>query len=305
MSNSSGRYSDKLCSVSVDHGSVVRLGSRLLAAGKRNPMKRRPLLDLLLEVLDGDQVVDGTVPGLESGVSTVVARVHSLDLVGPLLSRLDDLSVRAFTIRADGAGSRRSGHTSGGNARVACGSSDSVRVCRGKNIGHHASGAAASDKDLVAVGLPRIDSIINHADKDLAVTLATVFESLCAGDIPTVRVLLRRGIDQDNLARVGQRSVFTSLLEIALSTATTRVQGKHHCWVSGEVARDIGLHDKASVVSWSKVVDSLELSRNQAGTQGELSEQLARGQKVKHGGYSVSCCLVVESVVVVVFFERD
>jgi hypothetical protein len=36
----------------------------------------------------------------------------------------------------------------------------------------------------------------------------------------------------------------------------------------------------------------LELSRNQAGAQTKLGQQLARGEKVKHGGFSDSGYLV-------------
>jgi len=105
------------------------------------------------------------------------------------LSRLDDLSVRANTVRADGTGSWRSGHASGSNARVACGSGETVGVCRDENVGHHASGAGSSNKDFVAVGVVSLDDIVNHADQDLAVALAVMLERLGTGDVPAVGVL--------------------------------------------------------------------------------------------------------------------
>jgi hypothetical protein len=66
------------------------------------------------------------------------------------------------------------------------------------------------------------------------------------------------------------------------------------------------LHGQTGVIGWSKVVDSLELSRNQASTQDELSQQLAWGEKVKHDEYPVfaSVCLEVKSVLVNLFLER-
>jgi hypothetical protein len=189
MPDTSGRYSDKLGSISVDLSSVATLWSVCLVTSEGNTMECGPFLDLLEEVLIDDQVISSTVPSLELGVRTAVARVHSLDLVGPLLSRLDDLSVRANTVRADGTRSRRSSHASGSNARVACGSSETVGVCRDKNVGHHATGAGSSNEDLVAVGVVSLDDIVDHADQDLAVTLAVVLESLGTSDIPAVEIL--------------------------------------------------------------------------------------------------------------------
>ena len=214
MPNTSSRNSDKLGSIAVDLGSIAALGSVRLVTSEGNTVKRRPLLNLLKEVLIDNQVISSTVPGLELGVSAAVARVHSLDLVGPLLSRLDYLAVGANTVRADGTGSWRSGHASGSNARVACGSSETVGVRRDKNVGHHASRAGSSNKDLVAVGVVSLDDIVDHADQHLAVTLAVVLESLGTGDIPAVEILGGRREDKDRAARVCEGPVL-GLLEIA------------------------------------------------------------------------------------------
>ena len=223
VTNTSSRNSHKLGSISVDLSSITALGSVRLVTSKGNTVECRPLLDLLKEVLVNNQVISSTVPGLELGVRSAVARVHSLDLVGPLLSRLDDLSVRTNTVRADGTGSWRSGHASGSNARVACGSGETVGVRRDENVGHHASGAGSSNKDLVAVGVVSLDDIVDHADQDLAVTLAVMLEGLGTGDIPAVEILGGRGEDENRAARVGEGPVF-GLLEIARSATTARVQ---------------------------------------------------------------------------------
>jgi hypothetical protein len=261
MSYTRGRHSDKLSSISVDLSSIATLGSVRLVTSEGNTMESRPLLDLLQEVLIDNQVVSSTVPGLELGVRTAVARVHSLDLVGPLLSRLDDLSVGANTVRANWAGSRGSGHASGSNARVACGSGETVGVRRDENVGHHASGAGSSNKDLVAVGVVSLNNIVDHADQDLAVTLAVMLERLGTGDIPAVEILGGRGEDENRTARVGEGPVL-GLLEIARSATTTWVQGKNDSRVRREVVGDVGLHLQLGAVRRSKVGDSLELSSN-------------------------------------------
>lgn len=190
MSHSSCRYRDKLGSVSIDHGSVTRLWSRRLIAGKRNALNGRPLLDLLKKVPVKDKIIRSAMPGLESGVRATVARIHRLNLISPLLSGLDNLPVRADTVRTNGARSRRPGHASSSNTRVACSSGEAVRVSRGKNIGHHASGAGARDVNLLGVGLVRLDDIVDHADENLTITLTIVLECLGARDIPAVKVLL-------------------------------------------------------------------------------------------------------------------
>jgi hypothetical protein len=259
MSNSGCRYSDKLGSVSVDHSSVAGLWGRCLVASEGNALDGRPLLDLLKKVPVKDQVIRGAMPGLEPRERAAVAWIHSLDLISPLLSSLDDLPIRAHTIGADWARSRRPGHASGSNARVACSSGESVRVRRGEHIGHHASGAGTRDKDLLGVGLVRLDHIVDHADEDLAITLAVVLERLGAGDIPAVEVLLGGREDKDDAAGVSERLVL-GLLEIAGSVATAGVQlisapsaqammgmmcithGEHDCWASREVSGDVGLH---------------------------------------------------------------
>lgn len=223
MPNSSCRYTNKLGSVSVDHGSVAGLWSRCLVADKGDAMNSRPLLDLLEKVLVEDEVVGSTVIGLESRIGAAIAWVHRTNLVGPLLSSLYDPTVGADTIGADGARSRRPSHTSCGNTRVAGGSSKAVRVCRSKYVRHHASGAGACDKDFLGIGLVCLDEIVDHADKNLAVALAVMLERLCAGDIPTVGVLRRGREYKDDAARVGERLVL-GLLEISRSAPTTAVQ---------------------------------------------------------------------------------
>lgn len=190
-------------------------------------MNSRPLLDLLEKVLVEDEVIGSTVIGLKSRIGAAVAWVHRTDLVGPLLSRLYDSTVRADAVGADRAGSRRPGHASCGNARVASGSSKAVRVCCSKHVCHHASRAGACDKDLLGIGLVRLDDIVNHADKNLAVALAVMLERLCAGDIPAVEVLRRGREYKDDAARIGQGLVL-GLLEISRSVPTTGVQLSIH-----------------------------------------------------------------------------
>jgi hypothetical protein len=227
MSDSSCRYSDKLSSVSVDHSGVTGLWGRCLIAGKGDTMNSRPLLDLLEKVLIVDKVIGSTVPGLEFGIGAAVAWVHRTDLVGPLLSRLYDSAVRTDTVGADGAGARRSSHASGSDARVAGSSSKAVWVCRSKHICHHASRAGAGDKDLLGIGIVLLDEVVDHANENLAVTLAVVLERLCAGNIPAVKVLRGGRENKYDTARIGERLVL-GLLEISRSVSTAGVQLNIH-----------------------------------------------------------------------------
>lgn len=191
MSDSGSGYSNKFSSVPVNHGGIARLRSVSLVARERNTLNRGPLFNLLKKVSVIDKIVRGAVPSLEPRVRPAIPRIHRLDLVSPLLSSLDDLPVRADTVRTNGARSRRSSHASSSNARVACRSGETVRVRSRENIGHHASGAGTGDVNLVTVGSVCVDDIVDHADENLAVALAIVLERLGAGDIPAVKVLLR------------------------------------------------------------------------------------------------------------------
>jgi hypothetical protein len=100
------------------------VGSRL--GSSRVAKDTSPLLDGLVVVLDVESGVGGSVVDLHLGASSVVARVHVLDNVGPLLLSPSGLALRASRVPSGGLVSL---------ALEATSRDTSVDNCRGENIG--------------------------------------------------------------------------------------------------------------------------------------------------------------------------
>lgn len=86
-----------------------------------------PLLDRLSVVVGTEGGINATVVNLEARTSTIVARVHVLDDVGPVSGRLVDVSLGAGGV--PGINGTGGGYeTSGGHSRVSSSCSKQFRV---------------------------------------------------------------------------------------------------------------------------------------------------------------------------------
>lgn len=204
VSDTLGRVCDKLGSVTVDHLRVSLLWVVGVGLGEGDIEDGGPLLDLLSQVGILDDGVGGAVESCEAGICAVVARIHAVHHVGPLLAGVDDLTSGALRVRAERAGARGASKAAGWDTGVAGGSGEDIGVGGGEDVGHHAAGGGAGDKDLLWVGVVFVDGVLDHVDEAIAVTAAAMSERCLGINVPAVAVLRGGRVDSDESMFFGE-----------------------------------------------------------------------------------------------------
>ena len=174
-----------------------------------------PFLDTLSVVVGAKSGVNAAVVDLETGASTAVAGVHSLDDVGPVGGGLVDVALGAGGVPGvDGAGG--GDEAAGGDAGVGGGGSEELRVSSGHDVlghvsflqysrmtclhvieifgiwrthGHHGTRAGAGNKDLAGIAVVLLEGVGDHVGNGIAVTTTIVLQGLLRRDIPASSAL--------------------------------------------------------------------------------------------------------------------